>query len=125
MKQDKALRKVLGNSGHQLPFGFEARAMRLVMAAAEKKRKQAYAVGLSVTCLLAVVLAAGGYYVVSELFPFKMQLRLPKVELTPSSLNLLFLSFYIGALVLLLLVVDTYVRKRLQKPNGRSGENVI
>ena len=62
---------------------------------------------------------------VSVLFPFKMQLRLPKVELSPSSLNLLFLSFYIGALVLLLLVVDTYVRKRLQKPNGRSGENVI
>lgn len=115
MHTDKALRKVLAIHSETMPNGLESRMMTHILVSQVKKKRRAFIMGLTMVSFVSAVLIAGGYYILNAFFSFKIKFTLPAFSINIESWSSFFFCVYIAAIVLVLLVVDTLIRKAKQK----------
>lgn len=124
MKTDNALLKALKRKSDELPYGFEDRVMRQILQEAERKGKLSYFRALGLVAFVSLVLIAGllmllNYYFGINIVEVFAAFQLPSVEpttvLDDQTRPLFAFSIYIGLLMLFLLGMDFYFRKRIQQ----------
>lgn len=112
MKTDKALHKALQrhkNTG--LSFGFDQRVMKAVFIAAEKRKKRSTVLSFALVSLVSLLIIGGATYLIKTYTSFCFSLTFPRIHFSEESRDILFFSFYIGSIVLVLLGFDSFFRK--------------
>jgi len=112
MKQDNALKKVLdAREKGDLPYDFERRLMNRVMLEAIRKRRRINILAFSLVSAMSLILIAG----TALLFDYYFQVDLSTLEnpipFSPESYEMFGFYFYIAFLVLILLLMDAFIRK--------------
>ena len=116
MNRDKALIKTLKKSQPQgLPYGFNVRAMRQVLKAAEQKERRLALYSLIAVTAVSVLLAAAGVLLIRYYFNYTIDLRWPNFSVSAESAGLISGILFIGTIVLVLLVLDLLLRKLYHK----------
>jgi hypothetical protein len=115
MNQDNALRKGLkARQKKDLPYAFENRLMNQIMLEAVKKKKRTNALTMSIISLVSFCMIVGVVLVLKYYLSVDLSFSMPVSHFTPESKPLFGFFFYIGFLVLVLLGVDAWVRKKNQ-----------
>lgn len=116
MKHDKAIRKIVSkNEMHGLPYGFEMRVMREVVRAADKKQRRSLTLNYVSVSVVSLLLASVGFYLIKFYWNYNIQLDWPSVLISESNKWLFFCSIFLGALALLLLMLDLLIRRIMHK----------
>ncbi|NDV65358.1 hypothetical protein [Bacteroides sp. 224] len=112
-KMNNPLKEALGrNVGAGLPSNFNYRMLAQIRMEAEKRRKRrAFVVLLSLIAACAALVSMA-VYTISTYLDFNLKEYLPSLDLGKANLELAGFYGYIGMLVLLLLGIDYWVRKR-------------
>jgi ABC-type protease/lipase transport system fused ATPase/permease subunit len=111
MEKDKLIKQTLKSTQWPPVSGdFQYKTMQKVFLLAEKKRKRAYMLNLAGISFVSLLLVAACVYILKVYFAFSF--TLPEIHLTSSSLSILMFSFYIAALVFLLIGLDAFMRRR-------------
>lgn len=112
MNQNKMLKRALdAREKGDLPYGFESRMMMRITTEAIRKRKRANVLTLSLVSAVSLSLIAGTILLLR--YYFKIDVPVPErlVALSPASCRLFGFYSYIAFLALLLLGLDTWLRK--------------
>lgn len=119
MKQDKALKKTLSKfKTGGLSYGFDQRVMNAIFVEADKKKKRSSILSLGLVSLVSLVIIGGAIYLINAYTSFSFSLTFPRMQFSEETRNILLFSFYIAALVLVLLGFDTFFR-RLKQNQGK------
>lgn len=119
MEKDKLIKQALKSTQRPtLPGDFQYKTMQKVFLLAEKKRKRAYLLSLAGISFVSLLLVAACIYILKVYFAFSFSL--PEIQFTSSSFSILIFSFYIAALVFLLIRLDAFMRRRWQMRNNDS-----
>ena len=118
MKQDNALKKVLERSDSTLSFNFETRTMQRIQKMVERRNKNAFALQLILVSAISAALIFVVYYVFNT--KLEADLEFDKILLTVSKIRSYSFELFIAALALVLLFVDTFLRKTHKAKNGTS-----
>lgn len=132
MKTDNALRKVLSKPQDELPYGFEQRLLRRLLADVERRSKNAYYRSLGLVAFVSLLLVAGLLLILSTFYSIDLLAvfatnPLQHLETKPvwnNRLNpILDLSLFVAALSLFLLVLDFVFRRTLGSRFRNGGKN--
>jgi hypothetical protein len=125
MNTDKALQKVLRRKSDELPFGFDDKVMRQILLEAERKGRLTYYRSLGLVSFVSMALIVGTLYVLYTYFNFNFLDLFAGIHLSvmenPSSpvanelRPVVAFSVYIALLMLFLLGMDYFFRKRIGK----------
>ncbi len=124
MKTDKALKNILLRKSDELPYGFEDRVMRQIMLEVERHGRISYYRALGLVAFVSLALIAGLLYVLNAYFGFNFldlftNIRMPSLDsasiFTNQTRPIFAFSIYIGILMLFLLGMDSFFRKRFRK----------
>lgn len=121
MERDRALKKVVKNSvSDNLSYGFENRVMKQIFYEAEKKKKKTYLYGIFLTSLVSLIMIAGCVLMLSRYFGLKFSLDWVQLNISGETFQTLMFFGNIAFVVLILLFIDTYLRRlkhKHQTPN--------
>jgi hypothetical protein len=130
MKTDKALRKVLSKPKDELPYGFEHRLLRRLLADAERRDKRSYYRSLALVAFVSLFLVVGLLYILTTYFGIVLRNPLSVNSLRIPAWNdqvapILDFSLFIAVLLLFLLLLDFIFRRTLGmrfRNGGKNGE---
>ena len=111
MTQDNALRKVLKKQVTGLSPDFNEQLLNRIFVVAEQRKKRSFVLGLCAISAASLSLVSVGIYLLKDYLTFSF--HLPAFKLSPEALGIFGFSFYIAILILLLMVLDNYIRHRL------------
>ena len=111
MEKDKAIVKALKSTQTpQISIDFQENTMNKIFKLAEQKRKRAYFLHLCLISAASIGLIVTAAFLLKDYLSFS--LKLPDFQLTSSSISLFAFSFYIAALILILVGLDAYFRRK-------------
>ena len=111
MEKDKAIVKALKSTQTpQISVDFQAHTMNKILKLAEQKRKRAYFLHLCLISAASIGLIITAAFLLKDYLSFSF--KLPEIQFTTSSLSLFAFSFYIAALILILVGLDAYFRRK-------------
>jgi len=120
MYQDKALKKVLENKEKfDLPYGFENLMMNQILLEAKKSKRR------SAILLLCLISSVSLGMIVGTIVLFKyylgVNISMPEIQnqFSPEAGKMFGFFFYIAFLVLMLLGLDTYLRRLKHKSENQ------
>jgi hypothetical protein len=115
MNNDKAIIKALQSTeSPRLSADFNSRLMAEVYRAVERKKNQAYALGLGLISGVSLALIGLAIYVFVAYIPWNFTFEFPmfpKVHLSSESKSMYAFSFYIAFLSLILIGLDYWIRR--------------
>jgi uncharacterized membrane protein YidH (DUF202 family) len=119
MEKDKAIVKALKSTQTpQISVDFQAHTMNKIFKLAEQKRKRAYFLHLCLISAASIGLIITAAFLLKDYLSFSFKLpeiqftKLTDFQLTSTSISLFAFSFYIAALILILVGLDAYFRRK-------------
>ena len=118
MKQDNAIKKVLKRSDSKLSFDFENRTMQRIQKVYLRKKKNVFALQLFLVSVISVALILVVFYIVNT--NLETDLGFGKLFSIIYKVSSYGFQLYIAFLALVLLSIDTFLRKICQAKNDKS-----
>ncbi len=111
MKQDKAIFKAVhSRKSPILSAGFNSRMMDQIYHAEAKRKKRSYILSLSSIAVASLGLISLAAYLLKDHIPLNVTLQFPAFLSLNEFISRYGFSFYIGFLILLLMIIDTTFR---------------
>ncbi len=111
MEKDKAIIKALKSTQTpQISVDFQIQTMNKVFKLAEQKRKRAYILNFCLISTVSLGLIVTAVFLLKDYLSFSF--KLPAIQFTSSSISLFVFSFYIASLILILVGLDSYFRRK-------------
>ena len=111
MEKDKAIIKALKSTQTpQISVDFQTQTMNKVFKLAEQKRKRAYILNFCLISAVSLGLIVTAVFLLKDYLSFS--LKLSAIQFTSSSISLFVFSFYIASLILILVGLDSYFRRK-------------
>ena len=118
MKHDNAIKKVLEGSNARLSFDFETRTMQRIQKMVERRKKKTFVLQLFLVSFVSVTLIFVVFYILNT--KLETDLRFGNILSVVNKVCSYSFELYIAFLALLLLFVDTFLRKIREVKNDNS-----